>query len=453
MDRPQIKLSNALRILTPALLVTLLSGAVWAQKLIKPVDGATVREKVRIAVAASAIPSGGYISVYIDDHFVGATAGETAVTESSKILPSVVFAWDSKLPFTDASGSSEGPKDGKHSLQVDIHNSSGSVDDSITSTFNLANKAPRLSPNDKVRMIYRYSAGSETHYKVRIDSRMGSQYSLDDFGTVPLLASYTVIQTVEDARPDGSALISYRVGAGGSCQVLGQVVALNGGKAGSSVYKEMDKFGQVISRNGMLQDNVLSRKGRRSLPDVLIELPRVAVKIGETWESNEKEEFSVEGVGDVLKLSSTNTLEDLEWERNQVCVKIKSVFTGLGRLVGGQGNPAPTRVDGQGTFYVGLKTGKLVKSIVTLTAFASLQPPSESSTSGPSGSTSSYNPSPADESDEDYGIPGRTGRPITPSAPPPLPYSSPSSSSSAPASSSGAASTSGTLRVTIETEL
>ena len=436
MVHPQIRFQNVLRITALALL-TFAAVAVWAQKIVKPIDGATVRETVRVAVDASAVPSGGYISVYIDGHFVGATAGETDAKASGK--PVIVFAWDSKLPFQDTTtGTPEAAKDGKHSLRVDMHDSGGDVKDTEASTFNLANKAPRLSPNDKVRIIYRYSSGVETAYAVRIEGRMG-EYTGDDSGTVPLLASYTMRQTIEDARRDGSALISYRVGAGGSCQVLGNIVALNGGKAGSSVYKEMDKYGEVIRQNGVLQDNVLAKKGRRSLPDLLVELPHAAVKIGESWQSEEKEEFSVEGIGDVVKLSSTNTLDDLEWEQNLVCAKITSVFTGMGRLVGGDSNPSPTKIDGQGVYYVSLKTGKMLKSTVTLTSSVSLEVPTSSGApadSGPSGG-SAYSPS-GDDLGDDYG----GAAPMRSPAP-----------SSNPSGTTGAAIASGTLKVTIETEL
>lgn len=426
--------------------LTFACGFAEAQKLIKPVNGATVREDVRIAVEKASVPDGGYISIYIDKHFIGATAGED---ENGKpAAQAVVFTWNSKAPFIDMAGQSEEiPKDGKHDLKINIHDTGGNITQTIDSAFMLANKAPRLSQNDKVKLAYNFRTGVKNVYKVRIGSRLGSNYASDDSSTIPIMASYEVSQTIEDARSDGSALMSYRIGKGGSYQMLGQVSAINEGKAGSSVYKEIDRFGQVIRRGGVLQDNVLAKKGRRSLPDLLIQLPRTPVKIGETWKSNEKEEFRIEGLGKIVRLDATNTLEDLEYEKGLECAKIKSVFTGQGSLLSADKSGASSNIDGEGIFYISLKTGKLVKSIVTLKSFVTIDTSgSASSSSGPSGST--YSGEYDEDEDGGGGAPVGGGLGGGSSRPSFMPSSSSSSSSD-----TGGATASGNLRVIIETEL
>lgn len=426
------KLQNASYII--AAMLCLCASAASAQTLIKPVDGATVRETVRIAVAD--VAPGGYISVYVDKRFVGATAGDA--NTSGKAAP-VVFPWDSKAPFDDiTNGGTAGmiAKDGTHDLTVDIHGSNGDVTSTLRSTFILANKLPRTSVNDKTKLTYKFRTGGIAVYRVNVDSKMGGS-SGDEGGTSPIGATYKMIQTVEDARSDGTALLSYQVAAGASCRVLGQIKMLNDGKASSSVYKEIDPFGQVIRRDGILQDNVLAKKGRRSLPTVLLQLPRKPVKVGETWSGVEKQEFGIQGIGDVVYLSSKCTLEDLEWENGQKCAKIKGAFSGAGRLVANDKNPATTRVDGDGIFYFALNTGKLIKSRVTLTSYVNVDVSMvDSSSSSNSSAPPTPNYSTPDYGDDGYGGASRPSAPSQPSGP-----------------ASGGIVTSGTLRATISSEL
>ncbi|MDO8682307.1 MAG: hypothetical protein Q7N50_02335 [Armatimonadota bacterium] len=442
MDHLHNRLRRVLAILFVAVCFALASGSVCAQKLLKPVDGATVREVVRIAITRDAVPRGGYISVFIDGRFVGAGA-----TVSDASPQAVVFAWNSKAQFEDATLSLADrlPKDGNHKLRVQIHEASGMMKEAITSSFVLANKAPRLSPNDKIKLAYRFQTGAASVYRVKIDSQMTSNSGSAVGGGIPITGEYKVIQTIEDARPDGSALVSYRIDAGGSFAVLGQPAMINGGKESGSVYKEVNRYGQVIRREGKLQDNVLSRSGRGSIPDILAQLPRTEVKIGDSWKAAEKEEFRIEGVGEIVGLGATSTLEDLEWEKGQVCARIKSVFSGAGRLVANDKNQTQTRVSGEGIFYVGVKTGKLVKSSVFLSSYVNLDAPSPGS--APSTSSSSSDLSDLDDDNDQFGRGGGRDRTSYGAAGPGSRPGSATGGSTEPAAASG------DLRVTINTEL
>jgi len=397
----------------------IIPGAAWAaDKLVSPADGQSVRGVVKFAVAKSDVPEGGFVSIYVDNQFIGASA-----VQSSGNPPLLVYTWETK----SYDESRPSVKDGKHDLKINMHDASGTVADTITSTFILANKASMSSPNEKVKLLYKFASGATSTYRVSITSQSVSEYGRAISGTPPIRGDYRVIQRVEDAQPNGTALLSYAVDRDGVCYILGQPNVINPGRRGSSVYKQMDSYGRV------LQDNVLSRKGRPSIPDVLVELPRQPIKIGDSWTSQAGKVLRIEGAGQIFRLGSQNTLEDLEWENDQVCAKIKSTLSGVGRLLSRDKNAAATQIKGEGVFYIALKTGKLVKSVITLSAKVDLDLMASGATSGP-GAAPGGTGSGSDIYDEDED----TYRPASASSTP---------------GASPAAQPSGGVRITVVTQL
>src|SRR5438874_984860 len=88
----------------------------------KPLDGATVREKVPIVVPLASIPEGGYVALSIDGQFRVALTPTPEQRANMKPGAKFVYMWDTKQSVKVRGGvTTEVPKDGEHELSMTLY--------------------------------------------------------------------------------------------------------------------------------------------------------------------------------------------------------------------------------------------------------------------------------------------------------------------------------------------
>lgn len=353
------------RMLTVLLSAACLAAVVPASALTieSPTEGRNVRDQVKIVVPRSSLPSdvarSGFLAIKIDGRFTAAVSTSDPNNDSDKI----VYMWDSKAQIDDPKlpADQRSYRDGRHAILVEAHAMRGKSKDTIaaSATVNvvLQNQVARPNPAPNLKLVYRYHLGQQSIYKISVRGEIldANGYSLSG-GQPPILGEFYQMQSVEDVKPDGSALLRYKVQKDGYTQVFGQATLLDAsGQSFKSLYKIIDAFGRTI------EDNVLSTKSEIEVTDILVRLPGRPVQIGETWDSTFR--LRLEGLSDTANLMGQSKLDGLEWERGFKCAKIVSKLNGLlslNFLAQGVGLPA----NATSTAYFAYGAGKLIKDVM-----------------------------------------------------------------------------------------
>lgn len=332
---------------------------VYAQNeavIARPLDGATVREKVRIVVPGSAVPSGGFVSVFIDGRF------RAGVSNPDANDGSYVYIWDTKAPDPDPNLPEEErqPREGKHTIKVQISNAEGRrVGKPKEITVYVKNKADL--PSSGVTLKYAHKIGRAVDYRYKVSSSLkniqGATEVAATVGEAFEQIEMVIRRTIEDLRPDGTALIRQK--PAGSIKYLeaGRMVPLN--LAPKAVYNIEDRFGRVLYTMGAQSEGAW----------VTIDLPNMPstrVTVGDTWTSRDRV-LRNPITNESVILNTTSVVEGAEWHEGYPCVKIVTTFSGMGK------SPFPSiiketmNITGQTVTYFAYEVGKLVSSVTTAT--------------------------------------------------------------------------------------
>jgi hypothetical protein len=150
-------------------------------QIIRPENGATVRETVRIQMARRALEDAGvkYLSFSIDGKFREAIA-VLPLGSSAKIVRSdtvevnpqtVALLWNTKLPPADTAGTANSPsntlgvEDGSHSVEIIAQAADGRRLGRQTLTLNVQNRGGLQIPGDGLAMNYRFEVGDTSRYR------------------------------------------------------------------------------------------------------------------------------------------------------------------------------------------------------------------------------------------------------------------------------------------------
>jgi len=366
--------------------------------------------------------------VYIDGRF----QGSAGIPPNSSTAP-VTYVWDTKAPITDPQG--ELPekdrwlRDGEHEIKVVVHDADSLPVDSKQFTVYVQNKVQTINPPRPVRLAYRFKLGDISTYHVTIRGELQDVTGRDILGGVSAFTSeFDIGQWVEDVRPDGTALVRYRLKELPKVTFFGRPYAeqLQPGQEATaippSIYRIVDRFGRII------KDSVFRRTGNETLLDVLLPLPARSVRIGDTWQAEER--FKIEGLGNPLRFSTNLRLDSLEWERGVECAKIGATLTAANvklNLVPGQiETDEASSITGTGDIFLGLRSGKIIRSRSVVEMNASVDPTAIASLTTSSGSVSTPSAGPILGQSEDQGGPdearGRARAKVTKPSNPYNPY-------------------------------
>jgi len=346
-----------------ALAVIALAVPAMAFNLAWPTPGQAVREAVRIAVPAGALPDGYFVAVHL-----GVKGQEVFVQamnrQSGKLRNGYYnFYWNSKSTYRDQSDpkNEKSFKDGPYSMVVRVHDPQGRSVNSAQVDIRLANKVPRSSPAPAVTLANRLSFGQTRIYGVNASVQVFDAVNLPILGGMGMTSHSRITQSVEDVRPNGEYLLRYRVGEDAFVSSLGQKMALYANQDyRPQLYRLISKYGQVI------KSNMFQKQAMFSIMDVLPVLPKKTVKEGDSW--SDKLSLKIEGITNPFTLEGTAMLDSFEWQNGQECVKIISRLSGETNIAinNGKVRSSGGNVQAVATTYFAYKTGKLIRRDIKL---------------------------------------------------------------------------------------
>lgn len=358
-------------VLFAAAIVALGAACCGALQLAAPTEGRAVREKVKIAIPAGAVPDGGFIAVLIGDpgseKFVVALSSDSAKSEGGNLT----FYWDSKAPYFEASDPMKPRyfKDGRYPLKVQVHDAPGKITDSASVTIEIKNRVPRRNPAPGVALANSLAFGQVDNYRVRCDVaifEVVNRVGLPMLGGMGLSGETIVVQSVEDARPDGQYLLRLRGDEGSYVSSYGVKKYLYAGEEFKpQLYRLINRHGKVIKAN------MFAKQAKYQIMDMLPTLPTQAVKEGDSWPDSMT--LRIDGITPFVKLKGSAMLDSFEWEGGRECAKITSMLSSDTPISLANGKIQGTGpLDAQVTTYFAYKTGRMIKRNVRLTFDATI---------------------------------------------------------------------------------
>ncbi len=345
-------------IIALALLVLVIGaqGSLYAQsgiQIARPLDGATVRETVRVIVPASSVPSGGYVTIMIDGKRRGALAKDVEAE-------AFVYEWDTKGldPDTKLPLPQRQPREGAHTIGAQAYDASGKVFGALKQIdVTVRNKASELMPASGLLLRYERKIGKQSKYRfthiTNIKDIAGARELADTIGQAIEFIELTIAQSTEDVRPDGTALIRQK--ATGSAR-FGSGTQLTVGAISSTDVKAAYRIEDVCGRTvGAIESMAKGDK-------VVVELPNMPVqrvRIGDSWTEVDNV-FQDWSSGSNMAMSCTSTLEGMEWEGGYPCAKIKTTFNGTKKLPNSTIIKDAVPIKGERITYFAFQLGKVI---------------------------------------------------------------------------------------------
>ncbi len=353
----------------------------------RPLDGATVREKVRVEIPRGSIKEGAFVAFFIDDKFVVAQApeGDSKPKPPMRGGGSIMSAPPrkgpdlSKQPFTYVwDTKSTKTSDGEHKMRAVLFepapgttgmNEAGSAEVKVTVANRIGDGPTTL------QLRYKYREGESLDYARNSSAKLkgGEQEGANGTGDTELGAVRSKITLgIEDSRPNEDvSLVRNKLT---SLHILtnGTEITATPEQLSESMYQEIDSRGKVsyetgaltgfaeYANNGIPVDNVVG----------LPLLPQDPVAVGETWtQANQRLEIPGVPVALQPRVAIVSKLEALEWEAGRPSAKIRQSYEGE--------LPEPVRVGGmlittptvayEKVIYFAYKSGIILRTTRTLT--------------------------------------------------------------------------------------
>lgn len=368
-----------------------------------PTEGQVVRGRVPIVISRASLPQSvsatGFVAIKINGEFVAAVGAsdQSSDTPSDKIE----FVWDTKALTGDpARGEAHPFADGKYDLVIEAHAKQDHQRDAIVETakvsVNVKNKIDQSNPAPAINLRYKFLLGQMSNYRFSTSGEFYDKYGFTlSGGQPPILGEFTVGQSIEDARHDGTALVRYKVDRDSSpfAQNPGDAIKmLAKDQRFRSIYRILDSSAKLV------EANVFSTKTTGDVSECLLGMPGAGVRVGANWPNTLH--MKLEGITEPADLTGTSTLDSLEWEGGLECAKIVSNLSGT---VYFQFLPsAPVPVTCTSTAFFAYKLHKLIKNVMTLEFMANVDsstlgkiqsdPSSSGQSSAASSAPPSYNP-------------------------------------------------------------
>ncbi|GIV15666.1 MAG: hypothetical protein KatS3mg022_1101 [Armatimonadota bacterium] len=331
--------------------------------ILRPADGAIVRERVRIEVPRASIPEGGFVGIYIDGRFQTSLAPRRDDKE-----PRLRYIWDTKVPIVDpATGKPEPVKDGEHTIAVVLYDPEGKAIDRAEVRVQVANQEGINLPAIGVRLQYRFRLGENVNYKqhdevILLAGQTGAEITGGVTGEQVAYEADTFFNLFAyDIRGD-NFIIRQRAN---KQQVLAynQPVYTLGEEMFRAVLQFITPLGSVIYQNvDTTNDPYVFRVM------VLPVLPELRVKPGDTWTSWVHILLPDMPVERARKVLAQNKLEGVEWEGGYPTVKIRQTYEGTlsGTLEFSNYMLQNPKVKLDRTLWFAFNAGRLVRSETTV---------------------------------------------------------------------------------------
>lgn len=291
--------------------------------IVRPQDGARVREVVQIRFPMRSIPQGGFIGVSIDGKFVEAVA--PAALDTDRERGHYIYRWDTKRLNVP---------DGEHTIELTLYtNPEGGSGARV-----LGRSAVRLQVENEIKvpaegifLRYRWTPGKTYRYdlKATIKEINEIQYSgLTPEETILGDFSFKGDLQVLDFRSN-LGLISWTPVPPAIEIMGGQVNAITSDRM-APVYQEVETTGRVRYQVSRVADSAQAEVYYYWVEDLPL-LPPRRYKPGDRWSAtialnNPLRSGQASELGDQIPVAAR--LERFEWEQGYKCAKIIYEFTG-----------------------------------------------------------------------------------------------------------------------------
>jgi hypothetical protein len=366
--------------------------------IVRPRDGDTVREQVKVVIPRSAVPPNGFASLYVNGHF---RIAQAPASDASK---PITFFWDTKAKLTDTSLPEEQriTQDGEHVLEVRTYTDDGRMAERAAVNVRVANRVP-IREGQPIRLAYRFRVGDATKYTYRYEMKASGTQNAPGAGptaatgasTVPDM-NYTefskVVTHVEDVH-GGKAFLRERR--------MNPVTLAFGDVPQSVPVDESSRYFDMLPTGQTTLSTAMTRELRFPLYNQLY-LPGRSVRVGDSWKGPIKIWAGALG-GKPITIPATHTLEAVEWEHGQPAARIKSTYKGAGKLnlpYAGI-NDGEIEISGTSITHYSPSRGKILRAVHELDGTLKLDTNQMPQGGAPGGYGS---PSP-------YGAPGGPGAP------------------------------------------
>lgn len=354
-------------ILATVFVVVGASALAWAQStpfnILRPADGAIVRERVRIEVPRASIPSGGFVGIYIDGKFLTSLAPRPDDNE-----PRLRYLWDTKAPVLDtATGKSEPIQDGEHTITVVLYDAESRAIDRAEVRVQVANQEGIALPAMGTRLQYRFRLGENVNYKQRdevilLAGQTGAEITGGVTGEQVAYQADTFFNLFAYDIRGETFIIRQRAN---KQQVLAynQPVYTLGEEMFRAVLQFVTPLGNVVYQNvDTTNDPYVFRVM------VLPILPELRVKVGDTWPTRAPILLPDMPIERAPRVTVQNRLEGVEWEGGYPTVKIRQTFEGTvsGTLEFSSFALQDAKVKMERTLWFAFNAGRLVRSEATI---------------------------------------------------------------------------------------
>jgi hypothetical protein len=335
----------------------------------KPLDGSSVREKVRIEIPRASIGSGGFVALYVDGKFALALAPQ----ESDDGHP-FTYLWDTKADKIS---------DGEHTIRAVLFEPSGSTGATQKGSSEVKVNVANIIHDGPTSLLlrYKYAEGVNRDY-----SREGKSFivgGVSETGTTTSNQNLADVKSkihydIQDVRFDAEkgmdvALVRNKLTELSILQ-NGSETTLDPGQLSNSVYQELASTGKAFfeigTAAGLAEFMSLGLPVNNTLE--LPELPTARVQIGDTW-ATENQRIDIPGMPPALQpqVKIDNKLVDLEWQDGYPTARIhqsyKSTPSGIKTVLFGPVEITNPVISFDRDIYVAYNSGVLVKTTRSLT--------------------------------------------------------------------------------------
>ncbi len=306
-------------------LLMLCGAAALAQApftIVRPQDGARVREVVQIRFPIRSVPQGGFIGVSINGKFIEAVA--PAALDTDRERGHYIYKWDTKrlnIP------------DGEHTIELTLYAGSEGGNSRILgrSSVRVQVENEIKPPAEGIALRYRWIPGKVYRYSLKAIAKEVNeiQYSgLTPEETILLDISLRGDLSVLDFR-DNLGLISWTL-IPPAIEIQGGQVNVVASDRMAPVYQEVETSGRVRYQVSRLADSSQTDFYYYWAEDLPL-LPPRRYKPGDRWSAtillnDPLASGDINQIGERIPVAAR--LERFEWEQGYKCAKIIYEFSG-----------------------------------------------------------------------------------------------------------------------------
>ncbi|MCX7993681.1 MAG: hypothetical protein N2651_08435 [Fimbriimonadales bacterium] len=306
-------------------LLMLCGAAAMAQApftIVRPQDGARVREVVQFRFPIRSVPQGGFIGVSINGKFIEAVA--PAALDSDRERGHYIYKWDTKrlnIP------------DGEHTVELTLYSNPEGGSSRILgrSSVRVQVENEIKAPADGIPLRYRWTPGKAYRYDLKAIAKEVNeiQYSgLTPEETVLMDISFKGDLSVLDFS-NNLGLISWTP-VPPAIEIQGGQISTITSDRMAPVYQEVETTGRVRYQVSRIADSQQADIYYYWVEDLPL-LPPRRYKPGDRWSAtillgNPLASGDINQIGERVPVAAR--LERFEWEQGYKCAKIIYEFTG-----------------------------------------------------------------------------------------------------------------------------